>query len=103
MAEATALRQSTEVPARPKMVIVIEHLDTAQAHMHQATRVLSSMIMDLEKGADFIGRYRDSLIKTIEDTGGDVAAAVEGQIKDYIGTKYRAPEKNGNASSREST
>jgi hypothetical protein len=103
MAEPTAIRQPSEIPSRPKMVVVIEHLDTAQAHMHQATRVLSSMILDLEKGADFIGRYRDSLIKTIEETGGDVAAAVEGQIKDYIGSKYRIAENNGNAGSREST
>src|SRR6516225_4120037 len=93
MAEAATIRQPGELPSRPKMVVVIEHLDAAQAHMHEATRKLSSVIMDLEKGADFIGQYRDSLIKTIETTGGDVTASVESQIKEFIPKNYRrAPE-----------
>ena len=92
MAEASAIRQPSEIPSRPKMVVVIESLDAAQGHMHHATRVLSSMIMDLEKGADFIGQYRDSLIKTIETTGGDVTASIESQIKEFIPKNYRRAE-----------
>jgi len=103
MATVTATTdRPAELPSRPKMIIVIEHLDSAQAHMHQATRVLSSMILDLEKGADFIGRYRDSLIKTIEETGGDVEQAVEHQIRDFIPKILRprddnaGPDREGN-------
>ena len=92
MADAQAIRQPSEIPARPKMVVVIEHLDAAQAHTQQATRVLSSMILDLEKAGDFLGRYRDSLIKTIEETGGDVQASIESQIKEFIPKNYRPPE-----------
>ena len=69
---------------KPKMTIAIEHLDAAQSHMNKAMEVLSSVIFDLQKGADFIARYRDSLIKTVEDTGGNVAQAIESQIRDYI-------------------
>jgi hypothetical protein len=103
MAEPTAIRQPSEIPARPKMVIVIGHLDNAQANMNEAVQVLFSMIKDLEKGSDWIGSFRDSFIRTLEQVGGDVGAAVEGQIREYIGNKYRAPENNGNAGSREST
>src|SRR6516162_6633576 len=92
MAEAATIRQPGELPSRPKMVVVIEHLDAAQAHMHEATRKLSSIIMDLEKGAEFIGGYRDSLIKTIETVGGDVTASIESQIKEFIPKNYRRPE-----------
>ena len=77
---------------RPRMTIAIEHLDQAQGHMHQVSKVLSSMILDLEKASDFIGRFRDSLIKTIEETGGDVQASIESQITDYVPKNYRPPQ-----------
>ena len=77
---------------RPRMTIAIEHLDQAQGHMHQVSKVLSSMILDLEKASDFIGRFRDSLIKTIEETGGDVQASIESQIADFVPKNYRPPQ-----------
>ena len=103
MAEATAIRQPTEVPARPKMLIVIEDLDSAQGAMQHAIQVLFSMIKDLEKGSDWIGSFRDSFLRTLEQSGGDIGAILETDIKQYIGNKHRVPENNGNASSREST
>ena len=72
------------VDMKPKMLQAIEHLDAANSHMNSAMSVLSSVILDLQKGADFITRYRDSLIKTVEETGGDVRQSIESQIKDYI-------------------
>ena len=77
---------------RPRMTIAIEHLDQAQGHMHQVSKVLSSMILDLEKASDFIGRFRDSLIKTIEETGGDVQSSIEHQIADFVPKQYRVPQ-----------
>ena len=77
---------------RPRMTIAIEHLDQAQGHMHQVSKVLSSMILDLEKASDFIGRFRDSLIKTIEETGGDVQSSIEHQIADFVPKNYRPPQ-----------
>jgi len=80
---------------RPRMTIAIEHLDQAQGHMHQVSKVLSSMILDLEKASDFIGRFRDSLIKTIEETGGDVQSSIEHQIADFVPKNYRPPAAQG--------
>jgi hypothetical protein len=77
---------------RPRMSIAIEHLDHAQAHMNQVSKVLSSMILDMEKASDFVSRFRDSLIKTIEETGGDVQASIESQIADFIPKNYRPPQ-----------
>jgi hypothetical protein len=77
---------------RPRMTIAIEHLDQAQGHMNQVSKVLASMILDLEKCSDFIGRFRDSLIKTIDETGGDVQASIESQIADFIPKNYRPPQ-----------
>jgi hypothetical protein len=73
-----------ETPIKPKMQIAIEHMDRAYEHMNKAMSVLSSMVFDLQKGADFIARYRDSLIKTLEETGGDVQPSIEAQIRDFI-------------------
>ena len=93
MANVTfAEKQPTELPSRPKMQIAIEHLDHAHQHMNQAMTVLSSVVFDLQKGADFIGRYRDSMIKTLEQTGGDVTASVENQIREFIPKSYRPPQ-----------
>src|SRR5215469_802571 len=75
---------------KPKMMMAIEHLDAANSHMNSAMQVLSSVILDLQKGADFITRYRDSLIKTVEETGGDVKASIESQIQDFIPKRLRA-------------
>ena len=88
MAESATVREPLN---RPKMQIVIEHLDQAQEHMNQAMTVLSSVIFDLQRGADYIGRFRDSMIKTLEETGGDVTATVENQIREFIPKTYRPP------------
>jgi hypothetical protein len=74
------------------MQIAIEHLDQACAHVNEALIVLSSVCFDLQKGADFIARYRDSMIKTLQETGGDVDAVFEAQIKEFIPKKYQQPE-----------
>ena len=73
---------------KPKMMRAIEHLDAANTHMEQAMNVLSSIIMDWQKAADFLVSYRDSMIKTIEDSGGDVKMAVESQIRDYVQKRH---------------
>ena len=75
---------------KPKMMFAIDHLDAALSHMNQSMQVLSSIIMDLQKGADFLQRYRDSLIKTVEETGGDVRQSVESQIRDFIPKRVRS-------------
>jgi len=77
---------------RPRMTIAIEHLDQAQGHMNQVSKVLSSMILDMEKASDFVGRFRDSLIKSVEETGGDVQKSIESQIADFIPKNYRPPQ-----------
>jgi hypothetical protein len=74
---------------KPKMMYAIEHLDAASDHMNKAMNVLGSVIHDLQKGADFIARYRDSLIKTVENTGGNTAQAIESQIRDFIPKRVR--------------
>lgn len=78
---------------KPKMQVAIEHLDNAFTELNQAMTVLSSVVFDIQKGADFVARYRDSLIKTIEETGGDVTKSIEGQIRDYIPKGTRGAEK----------
>lgn len=69
---------------KPKMQVAIEHLDNAHKELDLAMTVLSSVVFDIQKGADFVARYRDSLIKTINETGGDVTKSIESQIRDYI-------------------
>jgi hypothetical protein len=80
---------------KPKMQIAIEHLDRAHDHMAKAMTIMSSIIFDLQKGADFIVGYRDSLIKTVEQMGGDTATSVESQMRDFVPRQYRAPEQEG--------
>lgn len=74
---------------KPKMQVAIEHLDSAFSHLNEAMTVLSSVVFDIQKGADFIARYRDSLIKTVEETGGDVTKSIESQIRSYIPPRTR--------------
>jgi hypothetical protein len=81
------------------MLIVIEDLDTAQGSMQHAIQVLFSMIKDLEKGSDWIGSFRDSFLRTLEQSGGDIGAILETDIKAYVGNLKRVPENNGNAQS----
>ena len=49
------------------------------------------MILDLEKATDFISRFRDSMIKSLDEVGGDVQGSIETQIKDYLPPKYKEP------------
>jgi hypothetical protein len=75
---------------KPKMLMAIEHLDSANKHMNSAMQVMSGIIFDLQKGADFIVRYRDSLIKSVEASGGE--ATIEEQIRDFIPQRLRKEE-----------
>jgi hypothetical protein len=73
------------------MQIAVAHLDQAFDHMNQAMTVLSSVIFDLQKGADFVRGYRDSLFRVVEDNGGDVTESVEHAIREFIPRNYRPP------------
>ena len=59
--------------------------------MNKAMSVLSSVILDWQKAADFISHYRDSLVRTVELADGDVEQSIESQIKEFIPRHYRAP------------
>jgi len=74
---------------KPKMLLAIEHLDAANSHMESAMNILSSIIMDWSKAADFIVSYRNSLVKTIEETGGDVKQSIESQFREFIPKKFK--------------
>ena len=77
---------------RPRMVIVIECLDNACGWANRAAKHLAAMTLDVEQYADKLGNFRDSLIKAMEVTGGDVGAAVESQIREFVGTNQRRIE-----------
>ena len=81
-----------QLPRRPKMYAAIEHLDAAHDHMVKAMNVLASVTLDWQKAADFIQTYRNSLIETVEAAGGDVAQAIEHEIRDFIPQQYRTPQ-----------
>jgi hypothetical protein len=74
---------------RPKVLVGIEHLDHAVGHISAASRVFASVALDLEQRASYMGSYRDSMIKAVEETGGDIGAAVESQIREFVGANQR--------------
>ena len=90
MAEATA--RQPEMPSKPKLVEVIECLDAAESHLHQANNKLSAIIMGIEKLSDHIHRFKESFIKTVAESDGDIQASIEHQIKEFVPKNYRRPE-----------
>jgi hypothetical protein len=82
---------------RPRMVLVIEALDNSYEWANRAGKILASMVLDVEQHADKIGHFRDSLIKTMEQTGGDIGMAVEQQIRDFVGNGQHRVEDNAGA------
>ena len=100
MAEPTALRTNNEAPKnnRPRILAVIECIDAAYEQMVNANRILGSVMLEIEKGADWMVKFRDGLVTAVEATGGDVTQAVEGQIRDFIGNKkYQQPQTEGHS------
>jgi hypothetical protein len=93
---AEAIRHNGQNEAnqhRPRMIAIVECFDQIIDNMHRANRILGSMMLDIEKAADWATKTRDGLIQTIEERGGDVAQAVEGQMRDFIGDKkYQQPQ-----------
>jgi hypothetical protein len=72
-------------PQKSKWHGVIDHMAAAEHHMGEAMNLLSMINFDLQKGADFIRRYKESLIKTITESGGEIEqGTVEEQIKEFI-------------------
>src|SRR6516164_2059 len=74
---------------KPKLQYVIEYLDHSYEYVLRAMQLLSSIHKDLEKGADFIAGYRDSMIKAMESTGGQVGGKIEMEIGEFLQKKYR--------------
>jgi hypothetical protein len=69
---------------------VIDHLNASHAHLGQAMDILSTITFDLQRGADFIMKYRDSLINAIEANGGRIEqGSVEQQIADFLPKRMR--------------
>lgn len=65
--------------------LVIDHLNASHRHLSDAMNLLSQINFDLQKGADFISRYRDNLIGVIEANGGQIEQdSVEEQIKEFL-------------------
>ena len=89
---AEAISRQPEMPSKPKLVEVIECLDAAESHLHQANNKLSAIIMGIEKLSDHIHRFKESFIKTVAESDGDIQASIEHQIKEFIPKNYRRPE-----------
>jgi hypothetical protein len=83
--EAAPIDNGNGKPLKSKWQYVIDHMDAAHKHMGEAMNALSLINFDLQKGADFIARYRESLIKTIHEAGGEIEqSSVEEAIRDYV-------------------
>ena len=84
--------EKQQIQHKPRMQIVIEHLDLAYEHANQAIQILATMSFELQKGADFFAAHRDAMLKTLEEAGGDIDFAIEAKIKEFIPKKYKQPE-----------
>jgi hypothetical protein len=87
--QPTAVEPTPAAVTRPKMIVVIECLDQAYEYANRAGQHLAAMTLDVEQLADRLGHFRDSLIKSLEQSGGDVGAAVESQIREFVGQNQR--------------
>lgn len=81
-------------PVRSKMLSALDHLNASHHHLSEAMNLFSMINFDLQKGADYIARYRDMLVNAVEASGGKVEAeSVEEQIKEFLPKHLqRAPE-----------
>jgi hypothetical protein len=74
----------------PQFQDAINHLNAAGAHLSEAMDVLSRIGFGLQRGADYILKYRDNLVNAIEAAGGQVeVGSVEEEIREFLPRRLR--------------
>jgi len=85
----------------PQFQDAINHLNAAGGHLSEAMNVLSKIGFGLQRGADYILKYRDNLVNAIEAAGGqvEVEGGIEDQIREFLPKRLR--EENNAGADRE--
>jgi hypothetical protein len=90
-------KQQPPIPEGRKMEVksrfheLLDDIDAAQKKFEHAQTVLSSIMLDLQKGVNFADRIRNDLSKAIEDHGG-LPAVLEADIESTVVNQY-APKR----------
>lgn len=83
-----------EQPSRSRFQLILDDLNEAHKRMDHAAHLFSTLILDVEKGMNFVDKFRRDLTAAIEETGGTVsdAANIEEQIADFIPKNVKAQD-----------
>ena len=83
---------------------VLDSVNYSRNHIQDAKQQLYSLIADLDKADEFMGRFRASITKAIEDDGGVPDHSVENLLQDFLPKalrkNYLAPAANDNEPSK---
>lgn len=74
--------QQGERPSRFQSMI--EHLTHASNHVEEALNIVSTLNHDLSRANNFLINFRDTLVRTITDNGGEAVENIETQIRDFL-------------------
>lgn len=80
-----------EQPSKSRFQIILDDLNEAHRRMDHAAHLFSTLIFDIEKGMNFIDKFRHDLTAAIQETGGTVIASdIEQQIAEFIPKNVKA-------------
>jgi len=80
---ATEEHVMPEQPQKSRFQIILDDLNEAHIRMDHAAHLFSTLIMDVEKGMNFIDKFRRDLTQAIEDAGG-TPSHIEEQIAEFV-------------------
>lgn len=83
-----------EQPNKSRFQIILDDLTVAHKRMDHAATMFSTLIVDIEKGMNFVDSFRRDLITAVQEAGGSVdgTASIEEAISDFIPKNLKAAE-----------
>lgn len=70
----------------------LEDFKSAHGHLDRAAHYFSTLMMDAEKGMNFIDKFRQDLTQALQDSGTPIESDIEEQIADFIPKNVKAAE-----------
>lgn len=78
---------------RSRFQLILDDLNAAHKRMDHAAHLFSTLIVDIEKGMNFVDKFRRDLVEAVQEAGGTVIDSdIEEAISEFIPKHVKAAE-----------
>jgi hypothetical protein len=81
-------------PNKSRFQLILDDLNIAHKRLDHAAHLFSTLIVDVEKGINFVDKFRHDLTEAIQDAGGTAVetAHIEEAIAEFLPKRVQASD-----------